>query len=177
MQGLSLGTARRSSRADGVPSAELCEVGRLAASHHILLLQETHGVLGDRIPLQAMLPLHVVIADFGEHAGVGGALTIVARSVLVGAASVRHDPWIQGTCQEVCINARGLLLSIVNAHWPRGFVPGEDKHSEVYRTQGVLQKRGCSLRAPVGTSWPLGGPIRCRARARTFEARTLSVSL
>ena len=95
---------------------KMATVRGLASEHQILLLQEVHGVWGDHVSLQALLPYHTVYANFGEHTGVGGTVILVASKLVKDAVQVQHDPWVKGRCQEVRLHYSDKVLSIINIH-------------------------------------------------------------
>ena len=74
----------------------------LCRMHSVVMLQEVHGVDGDHLSLQALLPSHTVYANFRCHTGIEGTILLVDNQILQKVVDIQHDAaWLEGRCQEL----------------------------------------------------------------------------
>ena len=90
-------------------SMKMQELKRLCRLHHIVCLQELHGVYEDKITLDRELPEHQAFFSAGHSPGVGGVAIIVTTRILAAFEVVYP---------EVVIEGRALSSSPSRSCWP-----------------------------------------------------------
>ena len=73
-------------------SATFGWVQRLAAYHHVVCLQETHGVSEDLVSLGKLFPHHHLLGSFGRSHAAGGLVVIISKD-FVTTFPDDHDLW------------------------------------------------------------------------------------
>jgi len=82
----------------------------------VVMLQELHGVEGDRETLERAFPQCLALTSFGEWGGRGGVAILIWKSLLSSFGSHTSDVISLGRCLELQLCSTAGNLHLINIH-------------------------------------------------------------